>query len=78
MARFIPPASNDAIHKRHILSGQLARFGLNNAAPDSFATDAALCVARLIHKGYNRGQLLRSMRTFSRRNSCMRPVLWPG
>ena len=70
MARFIPPASNvDAVHKRHILSGQLARFGLNNSTPDGFATDAALCVARLIHKGYDRGQLLRSMRNFSRRNT---------
>jgi hypothetical protein len=70
MARFISPASNvDAIHKNHILPGQLARYTLNNSTPAGFATDAALCVGRLINKGFPRVRLLSSLRNFSRRNS---------
>lgn len=70
MARFIPHASNvdAAVHKRHILAGQLARFALNNSTPAGFGADAGLCVARLLDKGYGGKALLRAFRAFTRRH----------
>jgi hypothetical protein len=60
MAWYIPPARNvDAVHKRHILAGQLERFALNNSTPAGFAADMDFCVARLMDKEYGGKALLR-------------------
>jgi predicted component of type VI protein secretion system len=58
----------DAMHKRHVLAGQLSRFALNNSNPQAFAADAGLCMARLAAKGYSCKALQRAFRAFTKRH----------
>jgi hypothetical protein len=69
LGRFIPPSSNvDSSSRNSLLAGQLSRFATINSTPETFADCVAQCIARLIMKGYRRGNLLskfkRSLRNF--------------